>query len=63
MLMAKNPTNLWKRGNVYYFRVRVPADIRQAYGREFEVRSLRTSNYREAIERLRVDRPPLGGPG
>jgi len=52
--MARKPTNLWKRGNVYYLRIRVPVDLVKAFGREFVVQSLRTSDYREALERLRA---------
>src|SRR5476649_1401998 len=43
--------HLIRKGSVYYFRRRVPADLVQAYGKSEHVRSLRTTDKREA-ERL-----------
>ena len=50
--MAKYP-NLWKRGNAYYLRMRVPLDLVQTLRKEHVVRSLRTSDHRTALERYR----------
>ncbi len=52
--MAQKQPNLWRRGSVYYLRMRVPADIREALGKEFVVQSLKTSDRKEAIHRLRI---------
>lgn len=52
--MARYP-NLWKRGNRYYLRVRVPADLRSVEKREHVAVSLRTSDHREAVRRYREE--------
>jgi len=41
-------THLHKRGATYYFRAKVPADLRSAFGRAEEKYSLGTKNYHEA---------------
>ena len=41
------------RGHVYYFRLRIPAKLLPLYGKKREiVRSLRTKDYDEALERI-----------
>lgn len=58
---VKSQTNLVRRGQVYYFRARIPEDLRESYGGRTEIIfSLRTKDKAEAsakarIERLRVD--------
>ena len=47
-----NYPGLLKRGETYYFQIRVPADIVATYGRRFERRSLRTTSMREAAAKL-----------
>jgi hypothetical protein len=53
--VAKHP-RLYKRGNVYYLRAKIPADLlvhlAQSKARTF---SQRTSNLREAGEKVRVE--------
>lgn len=44
---------LKQRGNVYQFRCAVPRDIQDTYGKEEIGWSLRTSDYQEALKRLR----------
>jgi integrase len=41
-----------RRTGFFYHRVKVPADIRQLYGKEIEQRSLATRDLREAVRRL-----------
>lgn len=50
--MARYP-NLWKRGDRYYVRVRVPADLRMVEKREHIAISLGTSDQRDAVRRYR----------
>jgi integrase len=48
------------RGTTYYLRVRVPADLLEAYAPQTEIwRSLRTKNHKDAVERWRVARLKL----
>jgi len=44
---------LWLRGAVWQFRTRVPADLQAVLGRTHINRSLRTSNYPDAIRAAR----------
>ncbi|MBG6242956.1 MAG: hypothetical protein EKE20_14560 [Candidatus Symbiopectobacterium sp. Dall1.0] len=46
-------THLFRRGLIYYFRRRIPADLVQACGKSEIVQSLKTSNRAEAVIRLR----------
>lgn len=48
------PNGLIQRNGVYYVHVRVPSDIVETYGRQFERESLRTKDDREAAK-LRHD--------
>lgn len=50
--MARYP-NLWKRGNRYYLRMRVPADLASVEKREHIAISLRTSDFQEAVSKYR----------
>jgi hypothetical protein len=50
----QRPTGLWLRGTVWQFRTRVPCDAVPTVGRQFVNRSLRTSDYREAIRQARI---------
>ena len=50
----QRPTGLWLRGTVWQFRMRVPRDCVGTVGREFVNRSLRTSDYRQAIRHARI---------
>ncbi|MGW8207281.1 MAG: DUF6538 domain-containing protein, partial [Hyphomicrobiaceae bacterium] len=53
--VAKHP-RLHRRGSVYYFRAKIPSDLLLQYAPARErIASLRTSNAREAIERVRVE--------
>ena len=53
--MAKHP-RLMKRGNVYWFRAKVPANLVEAYAPKREITfSLKTKDYREAITRLHIE--------
>lgn len=45
-------TNVFRRGGNYYFRIRVPARLREKVGRRELWRSLRTPLAREALQRL-----------
>ena len=47
-------TGIWLRGAVWQFRMRVPCEVVAAVGRKFVNRSLRTSDYREAIRQARI---------
>jgi integrase len=50
--MALNMANVQKRGDTYEVRVQIPADVRHAFGGKWAVvRSLRTSDGNEALER------------
>ncbi len=51
--MARKPTNLVRRGDVFYFRTAIPSRIRKAFARlEFKV-SLRTTDREQATLRQR----------
>ncbi|WP_425540712.1 DUF6538 domain-containing protein [Rhodoblastus acidophilus] len=50
----QRPTGLWLRGTVWQFRMRVPRECEETVGRKFVSRSLRTSDYREAIRKARL---------
>jgi len=50
--MPKYP-RLYKRGNTYYHRTGVPKDIRETYGKAEETFSLKTTDYKEAVKRLK----------
>lgn len=41
-----------RKSGFYYHRVKVPADIRQLYGKQIEQQSLETRDFREAVRRL-----------
>ncbi|WP_425332155.1 DUF6538 domain-containing protein, partial [Rhodoblastus acidophilus] len=45
---------MWLRGTVWQFRIKVPRDCVATVGRELIYRSLRTSDYREAIRQARI---------
>jgi hypothetical protein len=50
------PPRLHRRGSVYYFRAKIPADLLLHFAPAKErTLSLRTSNRREAEERVRVE--------
>ena len=55
--MAKHP-RLVKRGNVWYARVYVPRDIQKTLGKTEIPRSLRTSDQRQALHKLRTEVDP-----
>ncbi|WP_400085822.1 DUF6538 domain-containing protein [Yoonia sp. R78084] len=48
-------TRLYRRGAVYYHRAAVPQDIVATYGKREETFSLRTSDYSEALRRVRIE--------
>ncbi|MED5547709.1 MAG: site-specific integrase [Pseudomonadota bacterium] len=50
----KRLSGLWRRGGVYQFRVRVPADLVALFGRTHINRSLRTASYRDALATART---------
>jgi integrase len=50
--MAQNYRLYLHPNGTYYHRVKVPADIREMYGREIEQRSLRTRDFRNAVRLL-----------
>jgi integrase len=50
--LARYP-NLWKRGNRYYLRMRVPADLASVERREHIAISLQTSDFQDAVRRYR----------
>jgi len=52
--MPKHFLQRSRHGTIYYFRRRVPNDIRQATGQQQIYKSLSTANLREAIIRARV---------
>jgi hypothetical protein len=56
--MGKYP-NLWLRNGRYYLRTRVPTDLVKAFGKEHIAFSLKTSDYRTAISRLRAEQAKL----
>lgn len=45
---------LWKRGNVWHYRVRVPSDLVNTINRVSIDKSLKTKDYRTAISKCRV---------
>ena len=45
---------LYRRGATYYHRAAVPVDIRGTYPKTEETFSLRTTDHREAVRRVRV---------
>lgn len=47
-------THLFRRGSVYYFRCRVPADLFDHYGKAEIKRSLHTSSHKQALELVRL---------
>ncbi|MFN3509373.1 MAG: DUF6538 domain-containing protein [Allorhizobium sp.] len=47
------PPRLIKRGNVYWFRCSIPRDIKGSYPKTEETFSLGTSDYQEALKKLR----------
>jgi integrase len=55
--MAKHP-RLVKRGNVWYARIYVPRDIQKTFGKAEIPRSLRTSDHRQALHKLRTEIDP-----
>ena len=51
----RTQTRLVRRGTIYYFRARIPADLAQHFGAKREiVESLRTSEKRDAESRVRI---------
>ncbi|EKE17641.1 MAG: hypothetical protein ACD_10C00345G0001, partial [uncultured bacterium] len=48
MHMAQNFITSSRHGTIYYFRRRVPDDLRQMIGKPYLVKTLKTSNQREA---------------
>lgn len=57
---VKTQTNLVRRGQVYYFRARIPEDLRESYGSSAEKTfSLRTKDKAEAIAKARIERLKL----
>ena len=50
--MSKHP-RLMRRGPVYYFRCKIPADLIDHYDRREIVESLRTKNATEALRKVR----------
>ena len=49
------PDRLMRRGSVYYFRARYPADLRHLFRAGDRWKSLRTSDFRKAKRRLAVE--------
>lgn len=57
---VKSQTNLVRRKQVYYFRARIPEDLRDSFeGRTERTISLRTSDKAEALQRARLERLKL----
>lgn len=57
---VKSQTNLVRRGRVFYFRARIPEDLRDSFGGSTErTFSLRTSDKAEALQRVRLERLKL----
>ena len=50
----RRATGIWLRGTVWQYRVRVPADVREKFGRSWVSVSLKTSVYREAVRLRRL---------
>lgn len=48
-------TRLTRRGAIYYFRAVVPVDIKGTYGKSEETFSLKTSDYKEALKKVRTE--------
>ena len=46
---------LYRRGATFYHRASVPKDIRDTYPKTEETFSLKTTDYREAVKRLRIE--------
>lgn len=54
-MKVRSQTRLAKRGSVYYFRAKIPADLKLYFGRKREImESLKTSNKKEAEELVRI---------
>jgi integrase len=51
--MSAHP-RLYRRGSVYYHRAAIPVDIKDTYPKTEETFSLKTSDYQEAVRRVRV---------
>ena len=47
------PPRLMRRGNVYHFRCSIPNDIKKTYPKAEETFSLKTSDYQDALKKLR----------
>lgn len=47
------PPRLMRRGNVYHFRCSIPKDIQGTYPKREETFSLKTSDYQDALRKLR----------
>ncbi len=45
---------MYRRGSVYYHRAAIPADIKTTYPKREETFSLKTTDYHEALRRVRV---------
>ncbi len=54
--MPRKPEGLQRRGSIWWLRVRVPDDLRDAVGKREIRRSLKTSDYEEARSRVRFER-------
>lgn len=54
--MARRPPYLQLRGNMWWFRLRVPDRLRPIVGKLEVRRSLKTSNYAEAVKLGRIER-------
>lgn len=55
----KSQTNLVRRGAVYYFRARFPADLVSHYGKHELIASLKTKDKQEATSKARTERVRL----
>ena len=49
-----NSPNLYRRGNIWRFRRRVPCDIQDSIGRKEFLKSLNTADYSTAVRRYRT---------
>lgn len=51
----QNQTYLFKRGTVYYFRIKIPVDLAWHYSSKKEIKSsLKTQDRQEAVRRMRA---------
>ena len=47
--IGKTPTYLFRKGRVYYFRIAIPIDVREAFGRTEINYSLQTNDLKHAL--------------